>query len=278
VGVLPDGANAVGAHLAGARPESGLDAHAMVAKPRRGYLLAGLEAELDMGPAALAALSVAEFSVALSAYRNATTDSAHVMLPIATFAETGGTFVSMEGRVQAFNAAVKPQGDSRPGWKVLRMLGATMELPGFHAETLQQIRAGIAPDLQAWATAGLSNELVTPDVRERGQRSGAQGLQRIAEFGLYAGDPIVRRSVPLQRTADGRAARTARLNPATAASLGLAAGDRVRVTQGGEARLTVALDAAVPEGCVRVARGVPETAALGEGAVLLEKLMESAAA
>jgi len=82
VGVMPDGANAVGAHLVGAMPKRGLDARGMVAAPRRAYLTMGIEAELDMGPEALAALSAAEFSVALSAYRNATTDCAHVMLPI----------------------------------------------------------------------------------------------------------------------------------------------------------------------------------------------------
>jgi NADH-quinone oxidoreductase subunit G len=278
VGVIPDGANAVGAWLAGARPTRGLDARAMVAQPRRGYLVAGVEAGLDMGPAALAAIASAEFAVALSAYRNETTERAHVMLPITPFTETGGSFVNMEGRLQSFNAVVKPQGDSRPGWKVLRMLGATLDLPGFHAETLQQVRAAIAPDLQAWARAGLDNALVTPDVGASPQRSVGQGLQRIAEFGIYAGDPIVRRSLPLQRTADGRAARSARLNPATAAAMGLAAGDRVRVTQGGEARLVVAIDSAVPQGCVRIARGVAETATLSEGDVTLEKLAESVAA
>src|SRR5258708_7744447 len=164
VGVLPDGANAVGAHLAGAIPSKGLDARAMIAKPRRAYLVAGVEAELDMGPEALAALSKAEFGVVLSAYRNATTDAAHVMLPIAAWAETGGTYVNMEGRVQSFNAAVKPQGDARPAWKVLRLMGAMLDLPEFNIDTLDAVRARICAkpqqvgdprDLQAWARAGL---------------------------------------------------------------------------------------------------------------------------
>jgi len=278
VGVMPDGANAVGAHLVGAMPTRGLDARGMVAAPRRAYMTVGVEAELDIGPEALAALCAAEFSVALSAYRNATTECAHVMLPITPSFETVGTYVNMEGRVQSFNATVKPQGDSRPGWKVLRMLGALLEAPGFHAETIQEIRAAIAPDLAAWAKAGLNNSLVAPVAGTSPQRVGAQGLNRIAEFGIYAGDPVVRRSPPLQKTADGRAARSVRLNPATAASLGLKAGDRVRVAQGGEARLVVAIDAAVPQGCVRIARGVPETAGLASGTVTLDKLAETVAA
>jgi NADH-quinone oxidoreductase subunit G len=273
VGVLPDGANAVGAHLVGAVPRTGLNAHAMVAKPLRGYLVAGIEAELDMGPAALAALGQAEFTVALSAYRNATTDAAHVMLPIAPFTETAGTFVNMEGRAQSFNAVVKNLGESRPGWKVLRMLGATLELPGFHAESLQEVRDEIAPDIAAWAKKGLDNS--GADFEWQIAASPAT-LERVAEFAIYAGDPIARRSVPLQKTADGKAARLLRVGPATAAGLKLAAGDTVRASAGGaEARLAVAIDPGLPEGCVRIARGVAETAMLGEGALAIEKIAQA---
>jgi NADH-quinone oxidoreductase subunit G len=108
VGVLPDGANAVGAHLAKALPATGLDARAMLDAPRRGYLLAGLEPELDCGPQATRALAGAEFVVALATHRNGVMDHAHVLLPIVPATETGGTFVNMEGRAQSFNAVVKP--------------------------------------------------------------------------------------------------------------------------------------------------------------------------
>ncbi len=277
VGVMPDGANAVGAHLAGAVPRgTGLDARRMVRSPRRGYVVMGVEAELDMGPEALAAIEGAEFTVALSAYRNATTDAAHVLLPIGTFTETGGTFVNMEGRAQSFNQVVKSFGDSRPGWKVLRMLGALLEVPGFHAERIEDVRAAIAPDLAGWARAGLGGTLAdfAWEVREA-----AGGLERIAEFSIYGGDPVVRRSGPLQKTQDARIARCVRLNPAEAAKRGLAQGDRVAARgDGGEARLNVWIDPAVPEGCVRIARGIPETSALGEGAVTLERIAEAAVA
>jgi NADH-quinone oxidoreductase subunit G len=276
VGVLPDGANAVGAHLAGARPVRGLDARAMMDRPRRGYLVAGVEAEFDMGPRALAALAGAEFGVVLSAYRNATTERAHVMLPITPCVETGGTFVNMEGRVQSFNAVVKPQGDARPGWKVLRMLGALLDIPDFHPDTIEAVRALVARDLQAWAEAGLGNAVEPFDWQ---LRTPAASVERIAEFAIYAGDPIVRRSAPLQKSADGKAARTMRVNAATAAGLGVGAGDRVRVRQGGgEALLAVAIDAALPEGTVRIARGLAETASLGEGEISVTKVPVGVAA
>jgi NADH-quinone oxidoreductase subunit G len=276
VGVLPDGANSVGAHLVGAIPKRGLDARAMVSQPRRGYVIAGVEAELDMGAQALEAIARSEFTVALSAFRNATTEQAHVMLPIAPFTETGGTFVSMEGRVQSFNGAVKPLGDARPGWKVLRMLGSLLGIPGFDVDTIEAVRKQIAPDLQAWARAGLGNSFEAFTWELRTPRS---ALERVAEFAIYAGDPIVRRSPPLQKTADGKASRTARFNAATLAKLGLAAGGRVRIRQGaGHALLTVALDAALPDDSVRIARGVAETALLGEGDIAVEKIEEAAVA
>jgi NADH-quinone oxidoreductase subunit G len=276
VGVLPDGANSVGAHLAGALPQRGLDARAMVAKPRRGYVVAGVEAELDMGPQALEAVAKSEFTVVLSAYRNATTESAHVMLPIAPFTETAGTLVNMEGRVQSFNGVVKPLGDSRPGWKVLRMLGSILGIPGFDADTIEAVRKQIAPDLQAWARAGLGNSTDTLKWELRTPRA---SLERIAEFAIYACDPITRRSAPLQKTSDGKASRAARFNAATMAKLGLAAGSRVRIRQGaGHAVLAVALDAALPDDSVRIARGVAETALLGEGDIAVEKIAEAAVA
>ena len=140
--------------------------------------------------------------MALSAYRNATTEPRHVMLPIAPFTETGGTFVNMEGRAQSFNAVVKTQGDSRPGWKVLRMLGSLLELAGFDAERIEDVRRDIAPDLAAWATA---RACPMPAANSNGSCPGADGLERIAEFGIYAADPIVRRSPPLQKTATRKA-------------------------------------------------------------------------
>jgi NADH-quinone oxidoreductase subunit G len=174
----------------------------------------------------------------------------------------------MEGRVQTFNAVVKPQGDARPMWKVLRMLGSLLDLPGFHADRIEDVRAAIAPDLQAWATAGLGND--APDIEWK-PRGLAAKLERIAEFPVYGSDPIVRRAPSLQKSADGKAARPARFNAATLAALGLAAGSPVRVRQGGgEAILAAGVDAAVPDGCVRIARGVAETRALGEGEITVE--------
>ena len=279
LGFLAQNANSVGAKLVGAHPlAGGLDTRAMIANPPKAWIVAGFEPERDaaLAPAAIAALGKAEFVVALSAWRCWAPEYAHVILPIAPSAETAGTFVNMEGRVQSFHAVVKPRGEARPGWKVLRMLGSMLGLEGFAADTIEEVRAGVAPDLQAWANAGLSNDgapfaFAIP--------APGAGLERVAEWPVYGTDPQVRRAPSLQATADARAAAKARMNAATAIAAGLALGDRVRVTQGGgEAVLAVAVDPALPDGCVRIARGIAAPVALGEGPLGLEKVATEAAA
>ena len=279
VGVPAQNANSVGAKLAGASPaEGGMDTRTMIAQPRKAYVVAGFEPERDaaLSRAAIAALGQAGFVVALTSWRCWAPEYAHVILPIAPSAETAGTFVNMEGRVQSFHAVTKPRGETRPGWKVLRMLGTLLGLPGFEAETIAEVRASIAPDLQAWADAGLSNALA-PFPFAIG--TSASGLERVAEWPIYATDAQVRRAPGLQRTADSKAAAKARMNASTAQAAGLVPGDRVRVTQGGgEAELALAIDPALPEGCVRIARGIAETATLGEGEIAMAKAATEAAA
>jgi NADH-quinone oxidoreductase subunit G len=138
------------------------------------------------------------------------------------------------------------------------------------------VRADIAPDLRALACAGVSNA-VTPFPFT--MAAPGAGLERVAEWPIYGTDPQVRRAPSLQNTADAKAARKARMNAATAMAAGLALGDHVRVTQGGgEAVLAVAIDPALPDGCVRISRGIAETTALGEGELALARVDTEAAA
>ena len=157
------------------------------------------------------------------------------------------------------------------------MVGAMLEIPGFHADRVEQVREAMAQDLQDWAARALAEHGEAGDWQPRAGHDGA--LERIAEFAVYAGDPVVRRSPPLQKNADAKAARTVRVAPKMFAALGLAAGGQVRVRQGGgEAVLVAVADESVPEGCVRIARGIPETAQLGEGEVEVDAVRAEAVA
>ena len=122
VGFVGEAANSVGGYVAGALPTK-LNARTMLEQPRQGYVLMGAEPEFDFANAqlVLGALKQAKLVVFMSAFKHAPAlEYADVMLPIAPFTETAGTFINTEGRVQSFNGVVRPQGDARPAWKLLR--------------------------------------------------------------------------------------------------------------------------------------------------------------
>ena len=144
-GFLGEAANSVGGYVAGAVPlanTADMNARDMLAQPRRAYVLLNAEVELDCHSPhqALAAMRAAEFVVALSAFRHRALEYAHVLLPIAPFTETAGTFISTEGRVQSFVGVVPPLGETRPAWKVLRVLGSLLGIPGFEFTSAEEVR------------------------------------------------------------------------------------------------------------------------------------------
>ncbi len=160
--MLTEAANTVGGYVVGALPghgakQGGLNAREMIEQPRKAYLLWNVEPDYDVAnPAATArALQAADTVIACSVYRNGALDYADVILPITPFTETAGTFINCEGRVQSFNGTVRPAGEARPGWKVLRVLGNLLGLEGFEYETSDQVRSEAVP---ADVNAMLSNE------------------------------------------------------------------------------------------------------------------------
>ncbi len=275
VGYLSEAANTVGAQLVGAQPGAGgLNAGQMLsAGSLKAALLLDVEPSLDAADpaAARAALEKAEMVVALTAFKTAALDVADVLLPISPFTETSGTFVNAEGRAQSFVGVVKPRGEARPAWKVLRVLGNMLSLPGFDFETSEDVRNEALGDTATLAarldnTANVANATLAP-------AAAPAGPQRLADVPIYSADSLVRRAHSLQKTADARAPQ-ASLPAALWQQLGLAAGARVRVTQGtASVVLGAKLDASLAAGTVRVPAGHPDTAALGAmfGAVTVEK-------
>ena len=271
VGFFGEAANSVGGHLAGALPE-GANARQMFEQPRQAYVLMGVEPEFDCADPqlAVAALKQARMVVLMSAFQHAPAlEYADVMLPLASFAETSGTFVNCEGRIQSFLGVAKPQGDARPGWKVLRVLGNVLDLPGFDYLSSEAVRDEILPCGAEFA-GGLDNQLNAADIV---MPVATEGLERIADVPIYRADPLVRRATALQKTRDA-AAPTARLHPRTLVQLELTAGEIVNVRQGqGVAKLTAVADENLPIGCVRVAAAHAATAMLGAmyGEIIVER-------
>lgn len=258
-GFLTSGGNTVGGYLAGAIPgKGGKNAAAMLAEPLKAYVVLHAEPLLDAdnGQQAIAALRGAQFAVALTPYRSAAAEWADVMLPVSPFTETSGTFVNAQGLAQSFKGTVAPFGQTRPAWKVLRVLGNVLHLAGFDDETSESVR-------DAALAGGVENRLSNDIKAPLGLGQAGTGLERVADVPIYRTDAMVRRSEPLQ-AAPASKKPAAAMNGRTLTSLGLTAGVKVRVTGGqGAVELETVQDDAVADRAVRISAAFENTAALG---------------
>ena len=201
VGYLTEAANTVGAQLAGAMPQGkGLNAGQMLGGQLKAAVLLNTEPEFDSASGANSKLTLnaAQMVVTLSPFR-ANMSFSDVLLPIAPFTETPGTFVNAEGRVQSFHAVVKPLGDARPAWKVLRVLANLLNLPGFDFESSQDVLKLIE---------GISGNQVAATYLSNASAASIQ-LTKVNQTApvvasIYQLDSLVRRSTPLQLTTDAR--------------------------------------------------------------------------
>lgn len=289
-GVIGEAAASVGGYLAGATPRAvgavnasalgtaGLNAADQLAASLKAYLLLNLEPVLDSasGSAAMKSLAMAESVVALTPFASQDLLSvAHVLLPVGPFTETGGSFINAEARLQSFNGVVQAAGESRPAWKVLRVLANRMDLKGFDFDSVADVRhealgtaahvaAPVAP-AEAVETnpfeAQLSNMLSGPLGAELDWAQ-AGPLERLSDVPVYFADALSRRGESLQLTADA-VAPMAYLNPQTLSGLGIDVGDQVIVEQdGGEASVAAAADTNVAPGVVRLSAAHLSTANL----------------
>jgi len=257
---LSNGSNSAGAALSGAVPHRGPAGDStplkgksvtdMFASKLAGYILLGVEAELDCtaSAAAIEALKQAQFVVSMNAFCNEQMkEYADVLLPIAPFSETSGTFVNAEGRWQSFEGAVAPLGEVRPGWKVLRVLGNLFECAGFEYVTSREV----LNEVQALtANTSLSNDMswncpasLVID---------AQGFESIVDRPMYAGDALVRRATSLQNVAQQRQFAI-RVNQNVASHVGLTDGEQALARKNDmELMLPVVIDERVPDDGVLV--------------------------
>ena len=254
--VLPGPANSQGAWRAAAVPgPEALHAQAMLAEPRRTYVLMGIDPDLDFARPAMAqqAFAAAGRVIALSAFANeALLAAADLILPIAELPETDGSMVNLDGLSQNFQAAIRAPGEAREAWKVLRRLGELLDLDGFDFTRLDEVN-------QALAECQAPTSTVTTEAAAQVQ---AEALVRIGDVPIYATDALVRRSPPLKATTHADPP-VARLHPETAQALGLGASEPVLLRQGdAEILLSLVIDERIAPGAVWLPSACPETAAL----------------
>ena len=282
LGVLTDGANAAGGWLAGVLPHrgpagaavatAGMSAGEMLAEPRKGYLLFGVEAAHDCANPAQAAtaLAGADFVVCAAAFASAAMKAqADVLLPLSPFTETSGTYVNTEGRWQSFAGVATPTGESRPGWKIMRVLGNQFGLDGFEQQGSEEIRDALQQQL---GTVALDNSQAAGPVAPAGA---VDGLERIGDVAINAVDALVRRAPALQATPDAAVSELVHLNAAQAEKSGVRDGYTVTVTQGdARATMDVEISERVPDGCLWIQSGTQAAATLGAafGAVGIERV------
>ncbi|CAM4408183.1 MAG: NADH-quinone oxidoreductase chain 3 [Legionellaceae bacterium] len=280
IGFLTDGVNSAGAWLAGVIPHRlaagvpvenvGLNAQEMLSQSLKAYLLLGVEPELDMANSGLtlAALNKADFVIALSPFKSAGyLEYADVILPIAPFTETSGTYVNGEGKWQSFTGMVTPYQEVRPAWKVLRVLGNLLELTGFEYSSTEEIREEVK-QLTHVMTVHTTSYLPLKITKK------SLSLTRITEWPIYRSDNLVRRALPLQLCAIAEIPAVY-MHSSLAQHYQVSEGDKVLVKQHDtEVELPVIIDERVYPNTVLIPAGFMETAALTqvEGPINIRRL------
>ena len=268
-GYLTEAANTVGGYLAQAHASA--DASAVFSQAKKAYLVLHAEPEFDCSnpQQAASALHQAEMVIVMSPFKHGM-DYADVLLPVSPFTETAGTFVNCEGRAQSFHGVVKPLGETRPAWKVLRVLGNLLGLENFEYETAEAVRDEVLGKGVTDLSSRLNNiAAISPTL----SALVGSGLERVSDVPIYSTDAVVRRADSLQKTADAKAP-SAYLSTAEFAKLAIKNGDYVKLTQeNGSVILPAALDANLPANVVRVAAGLSATQSLGAmfGSIKVER-------
>ena len=276
---LTDGANSAGGWLtgcvshrgvAGANVTEGLDAYQMLDKALNAYLLFNVEPEADCSSSAnaLAAVTDADFVVNFTSFASdAAKAYSDVLLPIAAFTETAGSYVNAQGTWQNFSASVLPKEEVRPGWKVVRVLGNLFEVDGFDFVSVDEVRA----ELQSKTSSADQKEyqLQTSLLADVLSKATSE-IERIGVLPMYSVDSLVRRSQALQATKDISDASII-VSPSLAKKQGLKQGGTASVSQNGnKITLPVIIDEGVADNSALVAAAINETSALADSYGSLE--------
>jgi NADH-quinone oxidoreductase subunit G len=270
-GYLTDGCNAAGAWLAGAVPHrgtAGATEDVLVGKnvaeicneKLAACLLLNVEPDTDAvnANALMATLNDADFVVSVSSYNSTSIKQvADVMLPAASFLESSGTYVNVEGFWQSFKGVIEPKGGSRPAWKILRVLGNLTEVDGFDYLSSEDVKAEVRSQCESIELSNVVDSSITVEVNS------ASGIHRASDVPMYATDAVVRRASSLQSTADAQS-MCVRLNAAEADRLGISSATSVTVKQGDNSMsLDLVIDDTIPDASAWIPSAVEGNDRLG---------------
>lgn len=283
LGFLGDGANFVGAQVVGAVSQENQHGGvpSILNSNVKAFVLLNIEPTVDLPDPMLArsALQNAQTVIALSAYASEDLlELADVILPITPYAEQAGTYINIAGDIQTSQASVRPLGEARPAWKVLRVLGGMLDLPTFNFNTVDEVKSvalghlGEKVSMPAHTSIDI-NLQITP--ANNSANTSGKTYERLADVPIHFTDAIVRRSPALKLTVDSKKALKVGIPKKIFEEMSLKEGDAVRISQGNaHVVMPVTLESELAEGVIRVSAATPASALLGTmfGRLSLERL------
>ncbi|MCK5696665.1 MAG: NADH-quinone oxidoreductase subunit G [Gammaproteobacteria bacterium] len=271
LGYLTPGANSSGAYLAGVLPnvvdgQHGLDTQAMFAEKLQAYITYGIEAERDCDHPvqAIEALKNAQFNISLSSFVSDTMKSyANVILPISSLTEASGTLINVDGTWQSFNAVSKVSGLSKPGWKVLRVMGNLFNLADFDYQSSTDVLEELKKSVGTVETTKAGNDIAWSCPENLSAQT--SDIQRIAELSIYNVDSVTRRASALQKTQDAQV-ECVKINSALAKKLKFEEAQNVIVKQDDNSiEMTLSIDDNIADNCAYLPAGSLAAVSLGGG-------------
>ena len=283
LGFLGDGANFVGAQVVGAVSQENQlgGVPSILTSNVKAYVLLNIEPTLDLPDPILArsALKNAQTVIALSAYASEDLlELADVILPITPYAEQAGTYINIAGDIQTSQASVRPLGEARPAWKVLRVLGGMLDLPTFNFNTVDEVKSvalghlGEKVSMPPHASIDINLQIAPAN---HAVNTSGNTYERLADVPIHFTDAIVRRSPALKMTVDSKKALKVGLPKKIFEEMSLKEGDAVRISQGdAHVVMPATLESELVEGVIRVSAATPASALLGTmfGRLSLERL------
>lgn len=271
LGYLTDGANAAGGWLsgtvshrgvAGASVSAGKTAAQMLDEEMNALILLGVEPEFDCAnpSRALNRVKETDFVISMNSFvTDAMKEYSDVLLPVSPYTETSGTYINIEGQWQSFSACVHPLDETRPAWKVLRVLGNLFKVEGFDYVTSEEVRDEVHTLCHSVTTDNSSQWRCPASLVVDTQ------LTRIGHLPIYSVDSLVRRAKPLQQTGD-KLVDAIYLNCMTAEQLNVKDSvQAIAVQDEYTAMLNVVIDEAIPDNCVMIPMATEASSGLGNG-------------
>ena len=220
-GLIPGYANSVGLNELNLNTDN-ISADKILSQSKEAYIMMNFDPLYDYhSPKKInSALKKAKFNLAISPYISDSFKEFDVVLPMTPFTETSGTFINMEKTIQSFSAVTPPAGQSRPGWKILRVLANFLQLEGFSYDSSEEVKTDAMIEMDK------KNEFSLTDFKPSNIERGLEVLNVVR---ANDSDMIVRRAASLHQNKN-KDQSCCLINPTTMLEEGLIDGQKIKIS------------------------------------------------